>query len=58
MPAYLENYVVGNNNDLFDKNIVNFALFADCDPVAFEEVVKVIIGIKKMDEEMHAIEKK
>ena len=37
LPARLEDYVVSNDNDLSDEKIINFALFADCEPVSFEE---------------------
>ncbi|OIT27673.1 retrovirus-related pol polyprotein from transposon tnt 1-94, partial [Nicotiana attenuata] len=56
-PARLQGYVVGDDNDLSDEDIVNFALFADCDPVTFEEAVKDDRWVHAMNEEIHAIEK-
>lgn len=40
LPSRLQDYVVGDDNDLSDEDIVNFALFADYDPATFEKVVK------------------
>ena len=57
MPTHLEDYVVGNDNELSNEDIANFTLFADCDPVTFEEAVKNEHWNQAMDEEMHAIEK-
>ena len=37
--------------------IVHFALFADCDPVTFEEAVKQSKWRKAMDEELATIER-
>ena len=56
-PARLEDYVVSNDNDLSDEEIINFALFADCEPVNFEEASNDENWRKAMDEEIHAIEK-
>jgi len=36
---------------------VNFALFADCDPITFEEAAKDDHWMNAMDEEIHDIEK-
>ena len=55
MPTHLEDYVVGNDNELSNEDIANFTLFADCDPVTFEEAVKNEHWNQAMDEEMHAI---
>ena len=35
MLTRLEDYVIGNDNEMFDEDIVNFVLFADCDPITF-----------------------
>lgn len=58
LPARLQDYVVGNDVDILtDEDIINFALFADCDPVDFRDVVGDNRWMKAMDEEIHAIEK-
>ena len=57
LPARLEDYVVSNDNDPSDEEIINFALFADCEPVTFEEACGDQHWRKAMDEEIHAIEK-
>ena len=57
MPARFDDYVVGTDDDLTDTAIVNFALFADCNPVSFKEAVKDDRWVRAMDEEIHAIEK-
>nr|KYP48195.1 Retrovirus-related Pol polyprotein from transposon TNT 1-94 [Cajanus cajan] len=57
LPARLEDYVMGNDNDLSDEKIINFALFAYCELVNFEEASSVKKWRKAMDDEIHAIEK-
>ena len=37
LPARLEDYVVSNDNDPSDEEIINFALFANCEPISFEK---------------------
>ncbi|KAL3533477.1 hypothetical protein ACH5RR_006998 [Cinchona calisaya] len=37
LPARLQDYVISNDNFVSNEDIVNFALFAGCDLVAFEE---------------------
>jgi len=48
---------VGNDNDPSDEEIINFALFANCEPVIFEEATNDQNWRKAMDEEIHAIKK-
>jgi len=43
----LHDYVVDNNKNLSNEDIVNFALFADCDPITFEEAAKDEHWLKK-----------
>ena len=50
---YYEVTRIGQSED----PIVHFALFADCDPVTFEEAVKQSKWRKAMDEELAAIER-
>ena len=57
LPARLADYEVGNDNDPSDEEIINFALFSDCEPLNFEEAFKDNNWKKAMDEEIHAIEK-
>jgi len=57
LPVRLEDYVVGNDNDPSDEEIINFALFVDCEPVTFEEVSYNQHWRKEMDEEIHAIKR-
>jgi len=57
LPLRLEDYVVGNDNDPSDEEIINFALFADCEPVTFEEASNNQHWRKAMDEEIHAIKR-
>ena len=56
-PTKLEDYVVSNNNDLFDEEIINFALFADCELVNFDEASNDENWRKARDEEICAIKK-
>ncbi|KAG6534413.1 hypothetical protein ZIOFF_008299 [Zingiber officinale] len=39
-PARLQDYILSNDNDLSDEEIVQFSLFADCDPISFEDAAK------------------
>ncbi|CAJ2639943.1 unnamed protein product [Trifolium pratense] len=55
--ARLQDCVLGNDNDPSDEEIINFALFADCEPLNFEEASGDENWIKAMDEEINAIEK-
>ena len=41
----------------FDEDIVNFAFFANCDPIVYEETARDDCWVKVMEEEIHAIEK-
>ncbi|KAK9941415.1 hypothetical protein M0R45_018018 [Rubus argutus] len=57
-PAWMIDYVSGD--DLSDDDndaLVHFALFADCDPVVFEDAVKDKKWQKAMDAEIKSIEK-
>ena len=57
MLALLEDYIIGNDNELSDVDIVNFALFADCYPITFVKGVKDDHWNQAMDKEIHVIEK-
>ena len=57
MQARLQDYVITPDDISSDENIVNFALFVDCDPVVYEEAASDDRWVKAMEEEIHAIEK-
>ena len=40
LPAHLQDYVITPDNDVSDEELVNFALFTDCDPLIFAEAVQ------------------
>ncbi|KAL5802512.1 hypothetical protein ACOSQ4_030817 [Xanthoceras sorbifolium] len=46
-----------NNNDVTDEGLVNFALFADCDPLTFSEAAQHDEWLQAMDAEIQSIEK-
>lgn len=52
-PAWMEDYEV----TAIEDPITHFALFSDCDPTAFESVVKEAKWRKAMDDEIDAIER-
>ena len=55
-PAWMTDYVSGDElSD--DDSLAHFALFADCDPVTFQDAVKELQWKKAMDEEISSIEK-
>ncbi|CAL8994927.1 unnamed protein product, partial [Prunus brigantina] len=56
-PKTREDYQMGAGNVASDEEIVNFALYADCDPLSFEEACEHEHWIQAMGEEIHAIEK-
>ena len=61
-PAKFRDYVVtggdgSDNNGITDETLVNFCLFAECDPVTYDEAAADERWIHAMDEEIHSIEK-
>lgn len=56
-PPYLKDYVVTNDNEVSDEELVNFAMFADCDPLTFEETAQDDGWVQAMDEKIKSIEK-
>ena len=57
MPAHLQDYVIIPDDIPSDENIVNFALFANCDPMMYEEVAHDDRWMKAMEKEIHVIKK-
>lgn len=57
LPAYLEDFELDTRRTTSDEEIVNFALYADCDPLTFDEASRHQHWLMAMDEEIHAIEK-
>ncbi|XP_073111050.1 uncharacterized protein [Elaeis guineensis] len=57
LPARLQDYVLSRDTDASDKKIIDFALFADCDPKIIAEASRDEDWIHAMDEEIYAIEK-
>lgn len=49
LPARLQDCVITNDNDVFDEELVNFALFADHCPLTFEEAARDDGWIQAMD---------
>lgn len=49
--------VLGNDNDPYDEEIINFALFAYCEQLNFKEALSDKNWRKIMNEEINAIEK-
>ena len=57
MPTCLQDYVIIPYDIPPDEDIVNFALFANCDPVVYEEVASDNRWMKAMEENVRAMEK-
>ncbi|KAL2348468.1 hypothetical protein Fmac_002468 [Flemingia macrophylla] len=55
MKLSFQNYVVGNYPSY--EEIINFSLFANYEPITFEETSSDEKWIKSLDDEIHAIEK-
>ncbi|GAA0146952.1 transmembrane signal receptor [Lithospermum erythrorhizon] len=53
----LQDYIVAANNVVLEEDVVNFALFAGCDPLTFDEASRDDGWIQAMDAEIQAIEK-
>ena len=58
-PTHSQDYEVGRDDDPDDREeeVTYYALFADYDPVTYEEAANEDCWMKAMDEEIHAIEK-
>ncbi|KAG9446373.1 hypothetical protein H6P81_012501 [Aristolochia fimbriata] len=57
LPARLQDYVIYKYTDPIDEDIINFCLFADCDPQTYEEATKDDGWVEAMDKEIASIEK-
>ena len=57
LPARLQDCVLSNDDYPTDEELVNFALFVDCDPITYEDAARDDCWMKAMDEEIGAIEK-
>ena len=56
MPVRLQDYVIILDDVPSDENIINFVLFANCDPVVYEEAASDDRWMKVMEKEIHTIE--
>ncbi|TXG70958.1 hypothetical protein EZV62_005893 [Acer yangbiense] len=52
LPARLQDCVLSNDDYPTDEELVNFALFADCDPVTYEDAAQDDYWMKAMNEEI------
>ncbi|KAG9440556.1 hypothetical protein H6P81_020721 [Aristolochia fimbriata] len=57
LPARLQDYVIYKDTDPVDEDIINFCLFADCDPQTYEEATNDDGWVEAMDKEIASIEK-
>ncbi|CAL9006618.1 unnamed protein product, partial [Prunus brigantina] len=57
LPSRFQDYQMGAGNVASDEEIVNFTLYANCDPLSFEEACEHEHWIRAMGKEIHAIEK-
>ena len=57
MPIRLQDYVTTLDDVPSDENIINFALFVDCDLVVYEEAASDDHWVKAIEEEINTIEK-
>ncbi|TXG64801.1 hypothetical protein EZV62_011795 [Acer yangbiense] len=53
LPARLQDCVLSNDDYPTDEELVNFALFADCDPVTYEDAAQDDYWMKVMNEEIY-----
>ena len=44
MSTYLQDYVIISDDAPSNKDIINFALFVDCDPLVYERATMMIDG--------------
>ncbi|KAI9185791.1 hypothetical protein LWI28_010684 [Acer negundo] len=52
LPARLQDCVLSNDDDPTDEELVNFSLFADCDPITYEDAAHNDCWLKAMEEEI------
>ncbi|RDX66056.1 hypothetical protein CR513_55223, partial [Mucuna pruriens] len=57
LPTRLQDYIMGNDNDPSDEEIINFALFSYYEPMTYGQASSDENWRKVMDDEIHAIEK-
>lgn len=56
-PAWMIDYVSGDDLSDDDDQIAHFALFADCDPLTFQEAIKETKWQEAMNEDIRSTEK-
>ena len=57
MLAHLKDYEVMKDTEITNEGLVNFCLFAYCDPISYEETTSDEKWIQVMNEEIQSIEK-
>ncbi|RDX62177.1 hypothetical protein CR513_59515, partial [Mucuna pruriens] len=57
LSSRLKDFVVGNDSDPFDEEIINFSLFANCESMTFQKASCHENWRNSMSGEVHAIEK-
>ena len=57
MHAHLKDYEVMKDVEIIGESLVNFCLFAYCDPISYKETVSDEKWIQVMNEKIQSIEK-
>ena len=57
MSAHVKDYEVMKDTEITNRGLVNFSIFANCDPISYEEARSDEKWIQAMNEEILSIEK-
>ena len=57
MPTHLKDYEVMKDIEITNEGLVNFCLFANCDPISYEEAASDKKWIQVINEEIQSIVK-
>ena len=57
MPAHVKDYEVMKDTEITDEGLVNFSIFANCDPISYEEATSDEKWIQAMNEDIQSIQK-
>ena len=55
--VHLQDYAVGDGTNPIGKELMDFSLFVDCNPLSYDTVTQENCWLKVMNAEIHAIVK-
>ena len=57
MSAHVKDYEVMKDTEITDEGLFNFSIFANCDPISYEEATSDEKWIQAMNEDIQSIQK-